>query len=85
MGCFELRNLSYHYRIHREQILNERDAKIEAEGKLMALEGATAKETKGYIIKGAKSLSIRDKKSSAKKFYHRMSLQNIFLMKQKSG
>jgi len=57
----------YHYRIHKEQILDERDNMIESECKMQALQGKTAKETKGFIIKGAGALSDKDKLALGKK------------------
>ncbi|VAW42592.1 hypothetical protein MNBD_GAMMA01-1377 [hydrothermal vent metagenome] len=51
----------YNYALYRTKMLDERDAMIEAEFAMEAINGASSKDTKGYVIKGATSLSKEDK------------------------
>ena len=51
----------YNYALYKTKMLDERDAMIEAEYAMEAINGASSRETKGYVIKGATSLSKEDK------------------------
>jgi len=51
----------FNYGLHKTRILDQRDAMIEAQYAMEALNGEPPKQTKGYIVKGAKSLSQQDK------------------------
>jgi len=57
----------YNYALYKTKILDERDAMIEAEFAMQALNGSPSKETKGFIIKGANSLDPQDKKAMGKR------------------
>jgi len=57
----------YNYGLYKTRILDERDAMIEAEYAMEALNGESSKETKGYVIKGAKSLNDQDKTALGKR------------------
>jgi len=71
------RNL-HQYRMHRENLLDERDAKIEAENRMQALEGSSAKDTKGFVIKGAASFSGEEKQLIGKKILPSDEFENMF-------
>ncbi len=56
----------YHYFLNRSKLLDERDALIESEVKLDAINGAPAAETKGFIVKGVNTMKPNDKKAVAR-------------------
>ena len=57
----------FNYGLHKTRILDQRDSMIEGEYAMEALNGSPSKETKGYIVKGAKALSEQDKTALGKK------------------
>jgi len=68
----------YAYRLHKEKMLDERDAQIEAENKMQALEGAATKDTKGFVIKGANSFTKEEKSLMGKKILNKDQYEELF-------
>lgn len=56
----------FYYFLYREKLLDERDALIESEVKLDAVNGKPASETKGFIVKGVNTMKPNDKKAVAR-------------------
>lgn len=53
----------FNYSLYKERLLDDRDAMIEAQHAMDAINGVPSKESKGFVIKGAKSLDTNDRKS----------------------
>lgn len=65
-GIWMIARSRYQYFLYRSKLLDERDALIESEVKLDAINGAPASETKGFIVKGVNSMKPNDKKAIAR-------------------
>ena len=54
------------YMEYRTHVMNERDAMIEAQYTMDALNGKPASETRGFVVKGVNSMKSEDKKAIAR-------------------